>query len=164
MQYDFQDVCITKVKQKDKSQIWQALQLHLRELSADNSNDRVFTYKYFDHYWSDPAREPLLFRLNGNIIGFALINDWPASGRIVNWSMAEFFILDNFRRSGLGTYVAKEIIGQRKGSWEIPVLHTNRPAQIFWRAVALSMTNYLVEEFAGDGDRWMGPIYRLKVR
>ncbi len=164
MQSDFQDVCIARASQMEKPHIWQLLQLHLRDLSKDASNGRVYAYKYFDHYWCEPTREPLLFRLDGTVIGFALINGWSASGQITDKSMAEFFILHEYRRSGFGTYVAKEIIGQRKGQWEIPVLHNNRPAQFFWRSVVLSLNGHLTEVVAGNENRWSGPIFRFVIR
>jgi predicted acetyltransferase len=37
-------------------------------------------------YWSDPRRIPLLFRLDGRLAGFALINDHAHTDRPVDWN------------------------------------------------------------------------------
>ena len=146
------------------------LQLYLHDFSeladieepyGDVDDDGTFRYEHIDSYWADHRREPLLFRLNSRIAGFALINDWSASGHTVDYCVAEFFVLRKFRRIGIGARAAEEIIRRRSGIWEIPVIEPNRPALRFWRSVVASMAGPSVEEIAGDGDRWTGTIFRL---
>jgi predicted acetyltransferase len=46
--------------------------------------------------------------------------------------MAEFFILRAYRRRGIGTNVAHILWKRLSGQWEVRVMHSNVPAQLFW--------------------------------
>lgn len=170
MPYDLQNLQITNVARCEKSMIARMLQLCLHDLSefakagepyGDVEGDGAFRYDHLDGYWSDSGREPLLFRIDGRIAGFALVNQWSASGLGTDRSMAEFFILRKYRRVGLGKYAAVEIIRQRPGRWEIPIADYNRPALIFWRSIVSTMEDFSHEKISGDGQRWSGTIWRL---
>ncbi len=103
----------------------------------------------------------MLFRVDGRLAGFALLNGWPASGIAVDRAIAEFFVLRKYRRTGLGTRAALHLIGSRLGTWEIAVARCNRPASRFWESVVRGAAGYACEEREGDGARWSGPIWRL---
>lgn len=165
-----QTLKISNAARSEKSTFGRLLQLYLHDFSefagiedpyGDVDHDGKFQYEQFDCYWVDPRREPLLFRLESQIVGFALVNDWTASGMATDYCMAEFFILRKYRRTGIGKSAAQEIIRRFPGTWEIPVADYNKPALHFWRSVVSSMTEYSIEEVAGDGERWFGTIWRL---
>jgi len=144
------------------------LQLYLHDFSDfamdsdatwDVSDDGFFQYKYFDSYWIDSSREPLLFRMDDQIVGFAPLNEWSASGRGIGCGMGDFFIMRKYRGMGLGKRAALEIIRDRPVNWEIAVRDYNKPALSFWRSVVMSIDEFTVEEIAGDNKRWTGPIW-----
>ncbi len=166
MQDVTRNIDILQAEQKDKPLLWALLQSHLREHATHTQTnapdaDGVYPYKYFDLYWSDPKREVLIYWQAGNAVGFAMINDWSASGLPTDRSMAEFYIRPEFRREGFGSTMAKKIIERRHGQWEIPVAAGNLAAQSFWRKVVLPVYDPSLLVVEGDLDRWSGPISRF---
>jgi predicted acetyltransferase len=154
----------------EKPIVARLLQLYLHDFSefakigepyGEVDSDGKFQYGHLDSYWIDSGCEPLVFRVDGWIAGFALINDWSASGFGAKHCMAEFFVLRKYRAVGIGKRAVHELIRARPGVWEIPVAHYNLPALKFWRSTLNAMTGYKIEEVAGDGDRWSGTIFRL---
>ena len=161
---------IATADRTEKSVVAHLLQLYLHDFSdfaivgqpyGDVDQGGLFQYDHLDAYWTDTKREPLLFRAFGQIVGFALVNGWSASGLDVTFSIAEFFILRKYRAIGLGKRAAHRIIEARPGTWEIPVAHYNLPALKFWRSTTAAMTDRAVDEITGDGELWAGPILRL---
>lgn len=76
------------------------------------------------------------------IIGFSLAHDITINESI-NWKLAEFFIMPEFRRLRLGTEAAIATIKSKRGSWEISVLKDNLKAKQFW----LNVFNQLSVKF-----------------
>jgi predicted acetyltransferase len=161
---------ISLATRADKSAVARLMQLYLHdfsefakigELHGDVDRDGNFQYPYLDRYWVDSEREPLLIWFDGQIAGFALVNDWSASGLGAKYCMAEFFILRKYRAIGIGKRAAHELIRARSGVWEIPVAHYNLPALQFWRSTLNSITGCKIDEVAGDGERWAGMIFRI---
>ena len=106
----------------DKTIIRRLLELYFYDATEFTGGDLnphgEFGYRYLDHYWSNdvpPARFPFLFRVDGQIAGFAFVR---ISENI--YSMAEFFILRKYRRSGLGTAAALDLFARFPGSWGSP--------------------------------------------
>jgi predicted acetyltransferase len=161
---------ISPVPLAEKPIIARLLQLYMHDFSefaragdpnGDVYEDGAFRYRHLDSYWEEAGREPLSFRAEGKIAGFAFVSGWSASGLATDYSIAEFFVLRKYRRAGVGKRAAIEIISSRPGIWEIPVAQANRPALAFWRSVVASTDGFRVEEMAGDGRRWTGPIQRI---
>ena len=157
----------------EKPIVGRLLQLYLHDFSEfatdggstwDVNDEGVFQHKYFDSYWKDSGREPLLFRMDKKIVGFALLNDWSPSARGIDCGMGDFFVMRKYRRMGLGKCAALEIIRNRPVIWEIAVRDYNNPALNFWRSVVSSIDEFTVEEIAGDTKRWTGPIWRLSPK
>ena len=59
--------------------------------------------------------------------------------------MAEFFVLKKYRRTGVGVKAARHIWCRYPGRWELRVLETNTPAQMFWQAAIGSFTGVATE-------------------
>jgi predicted acetyltransferase len=149
----------------------QMLQLYMYDFSefaaidsphGELEPDGGFVYPYLASYWEEEDRVPLLTRANGRLAGFALLNRWSRLDLPTDHAMAEFFILRKYRRAGIGTAAAREIITRFPGVWEIAVADYNRPALAFWRS-ALSGVEMAcqLQEHAGDGRRWTGPVFRF---
>jgi predicted acetyltransferase len=120
-----------------------------------------FGYPGFESYWQESGRIPLLIRADDHIAGFALVNQWSALELPLDHSVAEFFVLRKYRRARVGTRAALFIFRRYAGRWEVPVAWYNPPAQAFWRRVAEELAPAEVEEIAGDGKRWTGPVLRF---
>lgn len=55
--------------------------------------------------------------------------------------IAEFFVLNKYRRLGAGTFMANEMFRRYKGKWEIRTLLKNTRAQEFWRKIVKKASN-----------------------
>ena len=131
------------------------------ELQEDG---RFPDYPYLASYWEEPRRWPFLIRADGHLAGFVLINDYSHSGRPIDFSVAEFFVVRKHRRGGVGRAAAAAAIAPRPGQWELAVARTNAGAQAFWRGVARELAaGDTVEESMQDDDRWNGLILRFVV-
>jgi predicted acetyltransferase len=86
-----------------------------------------FGYRWLDHYWTDESRHAFLIRVNGRLAGLALVRQESCT------EMAEFFILRRYRRSGVGTASAVELIHRFPGRWVVTQHLTNPAATAFWR-------------------------------
>ncbi len=81
-------------------------------------------------YWQEEDRHPFIVRVDGELAGFSLVNQHD--GR---WHIGEFFIVRKFRRTGVGTHVAKSMFDRFRGDWCVMQLPPNKPAVGFWRRV-----------------------------
>ena len=125
---------------------------------------RFEDYWALDLYWREPDRIPLLFRIAGRPVGFALLNRFAHSGLPLDWSMAEFFVIRKHRRGGVGTAVAHEVFGRYPGQWEAAVARKNVGALAFWRrAIGGCPGVEDVEEQDDQTADWNGPIIRFRI-
>ncbi len=123
-----------------------------------------FTYPRVERYWQEIGHVALLIRADDHLAGFALVNQWSALELPLDHSVAEFFVLRKYRRARVGTRAALLVFRRYPGRWEVPVAWYNPPAQAFWRGVAGELAPVEVEEIAGDGKRWAGPVLRFATR
>jgi predicted acetyltransferase len=117
----------------DKPVLRQLLELYCHDFSAFNGADvgvdGCYGYPYLDLYWTEVARHPFLFRVDGRLAGFAFVR----SGK--PHDMAEFFVLRKYRRSGVGAIAARTVFAQFPGEWQVRELTANSGATAFWRTV-----------------------------
>ena len=133
-------------KENEKEIILNLMQLYTYELSffedettnfklLDNGLYKVS--KYIELYWKEEKRHPYILKYNGELAGFVLerFNEDDTN------EIAEFFVLNKYRKLGAGTFMAKEIFKRYKGKWEIRTLLKNKRAQEFWRKVVKEVSN-----------------------
>lgn len=124
---------VAEARLEEKDLVERLLQLYLYDM-AGFTGDRVdadsgrYPYDYFEQYWTDEDRTPYLFRLDGQPAGFCFVNRWtlvydPPDSAL---SIAEFFVMREARRGGLGREGALRIIRARPGDWEIRVNRLRR--------------------------------------
>ena len=53
----------------------------------------------------------------------------------------EMFILNNFKRKGIGSKAVKELLDSHKGNWEIKSLPLSEQAELFWINTVKEYTN-----------------------
>ncbi|MGG4489240.1 GNAT family N-acetyltransferase [Metabacillus idriensis] len=113
-----------------------------------NAQGRFNDYPYFENYWNEEGRFPYLIKVKEENAGFALIRYDASEGY---FSIAEFFIMKKFRRSGLGKQIAHRLFGLHSGKWEVVQLEKNKPAQSFWRKVIKDYTSGNYSERVENG-------------
>lgn len=86
----------------------------------------------FKKYWERDDAFPFLIRYKNELAGFAIV-DKKGSEPLIDFNMAQFFILRKFKNKGLGRYIAHQLFDQFKGIWEVMVLPNNTGAYQFWQ-------------------------------
>jgi predicted acetyltransferase len=94
----------------------------------------TYYYPYLDDYWRENQRYPYLLYGNNRVAGFALVRRNRG-----NWEMAEYYVLPEFRRCGLGIGCAIDIVRQHPGKWKIYFNKNNRLSRILWYKLAKSL-------------------------
>jgi predicted acetyltransferase len=108
--------------------------------------DGRYGYPSLPLYWKEASRFPLLIKVDGYLAGFALVSRGSLiSGHRDIWDMAEFFVLKKYRRMGVGATATHDIWRRFSGRWEVRVVETNRPAQMFWQAAIHSFTGVAIQ-------------------
>lgn len=150
------NVLVRSAKRAQAPQLAELLQDYLREFatfeSVDQDESGQYVYPYLAHYWEDPNRYPFLFWLDERPVGFALLrHDMdPSTGRQV-MDLAEFFVIPDVRRSGLGQAAAHRLWDLFPGPWTLRVLRSNKNAQPFWRKVISRYTGSRYHEQPPEG-------------
>ncbi len=116
---------------------------YLREHSVYTGKkpvDGVFEYRWFDLYWQEPhKRWPYWARAGQDVAAVAFVRLDDRDGC---HEMADFFVVDRYRRHGLGRRVAVDIILRFKGRWKLNQARNNTGAIAFWRRVIAEIADY----------------------
>lgn len=122
---------------KEKAEVvWRLLQLYLYEMSDHDGRaigaDGWYPYPYFDLYWEEESRVPLLIRADGDLAGFAFVRELEPGVR----EIAEFLVLRAWRRRGVGKAAAGLVLDSWPGKWEIRFHSGNAAGAALWRGLA----------------------------
>ena len=143
-----------------KEIIFNLMQLYTYELSFFEDETTEFVLqdnglyvvsKYTELYWKEDKRHPYVLKCDGEIAGFVLerLNEEGMN------EIAEFFVLNKYRKLGAGTFMANEMFKRFKGKWEIRTLLKNKRAQDFWRKVVRDASNgNFTEQLIRDNTRY----------
>jgi predicted acetyltransferase len=122
----------------DRDQLEQLLADYLFEFDG-----RTEPYPHLDAYWQEPERLPFLIEVNNEVVGLSLIRR-----RDGGWSVAEFWVLPDRRRGGVGRAAVEALAARARSDGaahlEAKVHPDNRDALPFWLAVGFT-------EVAGPG-------------
>jgi predicted acetyltransferase len=128
------------------------LEQYVREMSAffpvTPGEDGRYHYDALPLYWSRPdVRFAFIIRCGGAAAGFALATRGsPAGIEPDDLDVAEFFVLHEFRRSGIGRRAAAALWNEMRGTWVVRVSEANPRGLAFWtRAVRDYASNAFVE-------------------
>jgi predicted acetyltransferase len=130
---------LKKVGVSDRLKLYSLMQKYLYELSAyydipmDENGD--FIYKYFETYFTEPARSAYFFVNEGKTVGFCLINDYSFTAKKADNNVAEFTVFPVFRNRDLGEEAVRLLKQERQGSWQLKFSENNRAAAAFWRKI-----------------------------
>lgn len=95
---------------------------------------------------------PFLIKADGELAGLAVVATQPHATPGRDYRMNEFFILNKFRRRGVGRAAALALLDQFRGRWEIAQMPTNHGAIAFWRSVVHEHTggNYITVQIVDN--------------
>ncbi|WP_342405741.1 GNAT family N-acetyltransferase [Brevibacillus sp. FSL K6-2834] len=147
---------LKKAALEEKSIISNLLELYNHDFSEymdlDVDEQGRYGYPYLDNYWTEPDRFPFLIQAEGKWAGFVLVRKIADENHLGSsyFSIAEFFIMRKYRRSGIGKAIAHQVFRMFPGHWEVVQLASNVPAQLFWRKTISEYTN-------GDFQEWEEP-------
>lgn len=113
-----------------------------------------------DHLWRSPVGHGFLLKVNGELAGLAIIEEWtkdPTRGEAVI-NMDEFFVLRKFRRRGVGEGFAQALFAKFPGRWRVAQVPENTAAQRFWRRVIGAYSNQQFEESTWTHGARSGPV------
>jgi len=136
---------IEPISIENKSVLIQLMELYMYDFSLYSNNDvnehGFFGYSHIDDYWNEEGRFPYFIRVDGRIAGFVLVRSCCEYNDLKNpHNIAEFFIMQKYRRQGIGKQVAMRIFDLHKGGWEISQWLENLQAQNFWKSVVQEYT------------------------
>jgi predicted acetyltransferase len=165
------NVALTQVLRAQEPIIQNLMQLYTHDFSefwagtarGDLGSDGRFDRYPMDGYWTRSGWSAAFILSNSVLAGFVLTNDQAHSGRPVDRSVAEFFVLRKHRGQGVGRRAAQAVFSQQPGSWEIAVARKNLDAREFWRKTiwgAPRATN--IQELDLSTDQWNGPVLRFE--
>jgi predicted acetyltransferase len=90
-------------------------------------------------FWLD-GNQPIqvwIFEVAQQRCGFCFIGEgtFPYKSENADFKICELYFLPEFRGKGLGKAAFEQIISGQRGTWELEVLHGNKPALAFWQSV-----------------------------
>ncbi|MCH6258806.1 hypothetical protein MLD52_19765 [Puniceicoccaceae bacterium K14] len=131
---------LVEVQKKQKSVLRQLLELYEYDLSPFTGRELnefgYYGYDYLDYYWTEENRFAYFITVDEKMAGFVLVNDYceiiddPKARTI-----AEFFVMNTFRREGVGREVAIRVFDLFPGPWEVHQHLKNKKALLFWEKV-----------------------------
>jgi GrpB-like predicted nucleotidyltransferase (UPF0157 family)/predicted acetyltransferase len=154
-------VTLEMVSEEDKAVLANLLQLYRHDLSEvrsyELSEHGTFIYRFLDHYWSDPSRDPFFIRHGGRLAGFALARVRDDGVREV----AEFFVARAHRRAGVGRAAARALLQRWSGSWELFHDDANSAAAKFWACVVAEVAPGTAPDRVTTSAGFVGQRYRF---
>lgn len=150
------EICLQKVGSNEREVLFRLLQYSLFEESATDQNsmgeDGLFSYPWFDCYFTEKEREAYFIREagTGKLLGFVMIN--TCLQRTTNGhSIAEFMVLPGYRRRKIGMRAAVQCFEMHPGVWEVSPADGSEGAFQFWKNV--------IGEYAGEQVRYEDGIF-----
>jgi len=120
------------------------LQLYIYDFSeyvnCDVEDDGLYAYPHFEDYWLNDNRFAYLVVKDEKYAGFVFVKFVAEPSRSY-FSIAEFFVLKKYRRTGIGKNIAHQIFNLHRGQWEVFEMENNKPAQLFWHSVINEYTS-----------------------
>ena len=99
-----------------------------------------YAFGDLSRFWKDDDKYAFVVRVDQHLAGFVLIDNIGVN-TLVDYNIAEFFILKKYRRKGVGAYVAEHIFDRFRGNWEVMQAPSHKAAQAFWRKVIAQYTS-----------------------
>ena len=129
-------ITLEKVKEKDRDLLFGLNQAYLKEMTKyypdEPDENGYYTYGYFDEYFVDEKRVAY-FILNDNVIvGFCMLNPYSYFNDDVDYVLAEFTILPEYRGNHFAKDTIELLFTLYHGKWEIKYNIKNDKAKNLW--------------------------------
>lgn len=161
------NITVEKIPYEKKALLVNLMELYNYDFSEFENTDvnefGLYGYKYIDHYWVEEGRYPYLVKVDSQIAGFVLVRELGLNTeKIMEHSIAEFFIMKKYRGKSIGKKVAFKVFNMFQGLWRVKQIEGNIPAQHFWRSIIKEFTQDNYMEIRENG--WDGPIQTFYTR
>ena len=148
-------VSLDQATEADSVLLANLLELYIHDMSevfphVELGPDGRFGYRRLPLYWSEPERRfAFLIRCDERIGGFILVTRGsPAVSDPNVLDVAEFFVVRQYRRAGVGRQAAFLVWDRLPGKWIVRVLEGNRGALAFWRDTVAGFSGGVFTESA----------------
>ena len=132
-------VTLRPLRPRDVPIVRRLVQLYIYDLVGQRwgveADGTYGSARWHRRFWRRDDRHHFIVRVNERPAGFALVRELPVVDGVPSREMAEFFVLRTYRRSGVGTRVARALFRCFPGRWQLSVLSWNVIARPFWRRV-----------------------------
>jgi predicted acetyltransferase len=139
------DISIVPVSKDEKEILRNLLEKYDYEFSQYHKKDvndlGLYGYDYLDNYWTENNRFAYFIKVDNKLAGFIMVNDYPIVNLETNYTMADFFVMYKYRKTGVGTFVVKSTFEKYKGRWGLMYHPKNIPSKYFWNKVVHEYTN-----------------------
>lgn len=145
------EIKLVEIESKDKSVLQNLFQLYMHDITAslpmDVNEHGLFEYNYLDYYFAETEgnRYAYFVYIDNKIGGFVLVNDdfmvLDKQKDFPCYDLAEMFILNAYKKKGVGEIIAKQVFDLHHGSWEIRPVPRSEGAKKFWLKVVKNYTN-----------------------
>lgn len=93
--------------------------------------DGLYAIDPKEEYWGNASVKPYVLRVNGELAGFAVVDD-EFVRPVANYNLGYFFIARRFRGRGVSHKFLNHLFRRHAGAWQIYHYAINVPASIFW--------------------------------
>jgi predicted acetyltransferase len=123
---------LVRAGEDEKAVVRRLLELNAHDFSEIDGRDlgphAEYGYRFLDHYWlPGEDRHAFIIRVDGAIGGCVLVRAGAPH------RFGEFFVVRKYRRSGVGTSVARMVFEMFPGEWLVQEVAGNEAAVAFWR-------------------------------
>lgn len=135
------NITLKKIEIGKKEILNNLIQLYLHNLSLSfpidfDSKRGLYEYDDIEKYFINENNKAFFILNDNEIAGFMLI-DFFEEKNVVQ----EIFILNNYKRKGIGKIATKILFDEFKGNWEIKAVPCSESAEKFWIAIVKEYTN-----------------------
>lgn len=116
-----------------------------------------FQYEDIENYFSVAGHTPYFIRVRGRLAGFVLIKQIESHTKKPCFAIAEFFVLEPYRKLGIGEEIARSIFNTHNGAWQIHIHSDNKAGREFMNKVLYRYTANRFQITALPGVN--GPVY-----
>lgn len=155
---ELKEIALDVAPRSEAALISNLLELYIHDLSEAFPGVRLgadgrFGYQKLELYWSEAERRfPFVIRRGADVLGFVLATRGsPATDDPDVFDVAEFFVLRQHRRSGVGRQAAVLLWNRLPGRWLVRVSEGNVRALRFWAGVIAAFTKGTATESIRPG-------------
>lgn len=135
------DITLKEIELEKKDILNNLMQLYLHNISLNfpidfDSNTGMYGYDDIEKYFENDNNKAFFILKENEIAGFMLI-DLSDEKNIVQ----EMFVLNNYKRKGVGKTAVSILFDKFRGNWEIKSLPCSESAEKFWISSVKEYTN-----------------------